>query len=84
MNHGGYVTTVVTKEAPIQADPQIKIRLPIEVKAWISEQAHRNGASQNSEIIRSIRDRMDRAAAGEGPRQANPAAEANASARHAG
>jgi predicted HicB family RNase H-like nuclease len=35
------------------------IRLPDEVKAFIAEQAKRNGSSQNSEIIRAIRERMN-------------------------
>jgi hypothetical protein len=33
------------------------VRLPRELKAWIEREATRNGASQNSEIIRSIRAR---------------------------
>ena len=37
----------------------ILVRLPRDVKTWIERQAARNGASQNSEIIRSIRLRMD-------------------------
>lgn len=36
------------------------LRLPQDVKAFIEGQAVRNGSSQNSEIVRSIRDRMDR------------------------
>lgn len=43
-----------------RCDPQINIRLPKEIKAFIAAQAERNGSSQNSEIIRCIRDRMDR------------------------
>jgi hypothetical protein len=35
------------------------VRMPADVKAWIEAQAARNGGSQNSEIIRSIRARMD-------------------------
>jgi 1,2-phenylacetyl-CoA epoxidase PaaB subunit len=41
------------------------VRLPADVKLWIVKQAKKNGSSQNSEIIRSIRDRMDRVAAGQ-------------------
>lgn len=37
----------------------ILVRLPRDVKTWIERQAKRNRASQNSEIIRSIRIRMD-------------------------
>lgn len=36
------------------------LRLPLQVKAWIADQAHLNGSSQNSEIIRAIRERMER------------------------
>jgi len=43
-----------------RSDAQMKIRLPAECKAWIEEQAERNGASLNSEIVRAVRDRMDR------------------------
>jgi hypothetical protein len=36
------------------------VRLPIDVKAWIESEAAYNGASQNSEIIRSLRARMEK------------------------
>lgn len=39
---------------------QIKLRVPPEMREWIERQAGRNGASLNSEIIRCIRERMDR------------------------
>lgn len=45
---------------------QFKVRLPADVRYWIIEQARHNGASQNSEIIRCIRERMDRMAVGNG------------------
>jgi hypothetical protein len=41
----------------------MKIRLPADAKAFIAAQAERNSSSQNSEIIRCIRDRMERMAA---------------------
>jgi hypothetical protein len=34
-------------------------RMPKDIKAWIDREAALNGSSQNSEIIRSIRFRMD-------------------------
>jgi hypothetical protein len=37
----------------------MQLRLPHELKAWIEQEAARNGASQNSEIIRAIRTKMD-------------------------
>jgi hypothetical protein len=45
-----------------RGDPQICIRLPPDAKAFIAAQAGRNGSSQNSEIIRCIRDRMEKMA----------------------
>ena len=36
------------------------VRLPKDVKAWLESEATYNGASQNSEIIRSIRARMEK------------------------
>ncbi|MGU3496324.1 Arc family DNA-binding protein [Xanthobacteraceae bacterium A53D] len=50
-----------------RGDPQMVIRLPAAMKAWVQEEAGRNGASLNSEIVRSIRERMDRM---EGPTRA--------------
>jgi predicted HicB family RNase H-like nuclease len=38
---------------------RLMVRLPSEVKAWLLQEATKNGASQNSEIIRSIRARME-------------------------
>lgn len=43
-----------------QSKPQIKVRLPADVKAWIEQQAEKNASSQNSEIVRCIRQRMER------------------------
>ncbi|RUV33393.1 Arc family DNA-binding protein [Mesorhizobium sp. M7A.F.Ca.MR.148.00.0.0] len=42
-----------------RADPKFLVRLPADVKAFIEAQATRNGSSQNSEIVRCIRNRMD-------------------------
>lgn len=43
-----------------QSEPQLKIRIPKDLKSFISLQAERNKSSQNSEIVRCIRERMDR------------------------
>lgn len=40
----------------------ITLRLPQDAKAFISGQAARNSSSQNSEIVRCIRDRMEKMA----------------------
>lgn len=41
---------------------QVPVRFPADVKAWLVEQAARNGSSQNSKVIRAVRERMDREA----------------------
>ena len=38
----------------------LQLRLPSELKDWIAAQAVANVSSQNSEIIRAIRERMER------------------------
>ncbi|MDR6306387.1 hypothetical protein GGQ85_004118 [Nitrobacter vulgaris] len=43
-----------------RTDPQIPIRLPRDAKDWIKAEVERNGSSQNSEIVRAVRERMDR------------------------
>lgn len=45
----------MTQRKPMQ------LRLPADLKQWIEEQAERNGCSQNSEIIRAVRERMEQA-----------------------
>jgi predicted HicB family RNase H-like nuclease len=42
------------------ANVQFQMRLPPDLKDWIAEQAAANVSSQNSEIIRAIRERMKR------------------------
>jgi len=44
----------MTKRKPLQ------LRLPPDLKDWIAAQAEANLSSQNSEIIRAIRERMER------------------------
>ncbi|SFB82137.1 Arc family DNA-binding protein [Tropicimonas isoalkanivorans] len=38
----------------------MQLRLPADLKDWIKAQAEKNGSSQNSEVIRAVRDRMAR------------------------
>lgn len=38
----------------------MQLRLPPDLKAWIKDEAERNGCSQNSEVIRAIRAAMAR------------------------
>ncbi|WP_127113064.1 Arc family DNA-binding protein [Shimia sediminis] len=42
----------MTKPKPMQ------LRLPAALKDWIASQAEQNASSQNSEVIRAIRERM--------------------------
>lgn len=44
---------------------KMQVRLPPDLKLWLNKQANKNGSSQNSEIIRALRERMDRQAAGQ-------------------
>jgi hypothetical protein len=37
----------------------LTVRLPSDVMTWLENEASRYGASQNSEVIRSLRARMD-------------------------
>jgi predicted HicB family RNase H-like nuclease len=41
----------------------LQLRLPPDVKDWLAEEAERNGSSQNSEVIRALRERMARTTA---------------------
>lgn len=38
----------------------MQLRLPPDLKAWIAAQSSLNQSSQNSEVIRAVRERMDR------------------------
>lgn len=53
-----------------KASPQVKVRLPADVKHWLIEEAAKNSNSQNSEVVRSIRERVDRQARNRRPRTA--------------
>jgi hypothetical protein len=45
----------------------LQLCLPVELKRWIAAQAVLNGSSQNSEIVRSIRERMETSPSHNGP-----------------
>lgn len=36
------------------------LRLPIDLKFFVDREAEKNGSSQNSEIIRALRERMEK------------------------
>ena len=42
-----------------QEAANVLVRLPPALKAWIVEEAAKNCASHNSEIVRSVRERME-------------------------
>ena len=44
--------------------PALIVRVPPHFKDWLEYESNRNGASQNSEIVRCIRLRMESEAAG--------------------
>lgn len=46
------------KETMAHSDPQVAVRLPPDVKAFIKAEANENASSQNSEIVRAIRAAM--------------------------
>lgn len=41
-----------------RSDPQLKIRLPLDVKEFIETEAIENASSQSSEVVRAIRASM--------------------------
>jgi hypothetical protein len=43
-----------------RSDRQVVVRMPTDVKAFIESEAREYGSSQNSEIVRAIRERMKR------------------------
>lgn len=47
--------------------PPFGLRLPPDLKEWVEKQARINGSSQNSEVVRSIRERMERVERREAP-----------------
>jgi len=57
--------------APKQTDPQMKIRLPPELKERIERAADQNGRSQNAEIIARLEQSFDPARSGISVREAN-------------
>jgi hypothetical protein len=43
--------------------PKLMLRLPADCKTWLAEQSRKNASSQNSEIVRCIRERMEKGVA---------------------
>lgn len=55
----------------MQGEVRRTLRVPDDVNRWLEDQAMRNGASLNSEVVRCIRERMDRMAAPHGAGSGN-------------
>ena len=66
--------------------PKLMVRLPPDAKAWVATQAQTYGNSQNAEIVRAVRERMDRAKAATGEKfgDRTPAAVTNETALQGG
>lgn len=45
---------------PSDGLPRIMVRFPSDVKTWLEQQASYNASSQASEVVRSVRERMER------------------------
>jgi hypothetical protein len=42
---------------------RVLVTVPLEVRQWLEERARYNGGTLSAEVVRSIRERMERAAA---------------------
>lgn len=57
--------TVVPMESAVNTalSSQIKLRLPRDLKSWVEQESEINKSSQNSEVIRALRERQERTTA---------------------
>ena len=60
MNDTLRITKLVNEAAMVRDDPQIKVRIPNDAKDFIESEAQWNASSLSSEIVRCIRERMER------------------------
>ena len=61
------------------------LRLPPDAKAWVEQQAERHKSSQNAEIVRAVRERMERTTPATGESlQAAPVAGSHSTALQGG
>lgn len=58
VSNGHMMSSGLDGGANMTSRKPMQLRLPIDLKDWIAAQAKLNAASQNSEIIRAIRERM--------------------------
>lgn len=47
-------------ESVMEFERQFALRLPTDVSRWLREEAEINACSQNSEVVRALRERMIR------------------------
>ncbi len=41
-----------------RSDPQMRIRVPVDVKEWLEKEAARNMRTQNAELVMAVRAKM--------------------------
>jgi len=61
------VSQNISKKYASQMTPQIAVRIPVDLKEWLRQEAQRNQSSQNSELVRALRERKDRLDGRRGP-----------------
>ncbi|WP_311769730.1 Arc family DNA-binding protein [Burkholderia sp. Bp9090] len=70
MDHRGPIvnTTVVHHNQPMtREDPQMKLRLPAELKDVLTAAAQENNRSLNAEVVKRLEDSVTNAGAGKAP-----------------
>ena len=45
---------------PSDGLPRLTVRFPAGVKAWLRQEARHNASTEASEVVRSVRERMER------------------------
>ena len=43
-----------------RTDPQLIVRLPIDLKTWVEDRAAQNGRSQNAEVVQILKQERER------------------------
>ncbi|WP_342742001.1 Arc family DNA-binding protein [Roseivivax halotolerans] len=57
---GLHSVTWTYQEVIMATRKPFQLRIPEDLKAWIEDQANKNGSSMNSEIVRALRERAER------------------------
>jgi hypothetical protein len=65
MTHGALLVThrELLESHMARTDPCLVVRLPPDVKEFVAQEAKKNASSQSSEVVRALRERMERDAA---------------------